>query len=209
MKTPKLIIPPVSRETTERLKQYQALLLKWQISINLISPSTVKTAWTRHFEDSLQLLPLIPEGPSTLYDLGSGAGFPGLVLAAARPNLAVTLIESDGKKAAFLTTVSRETGVAVTIRNIRIEAAGADLPAPDFLTARALAPLVDLFKLAAPWIAVNPGLVALFPKGEQYAEEIETAREAGWDFDFKAHGSATSPAARVLELRNIRRSAAV
>lgn len=110
----------VSRETEARLRQYQALLLKWQEKINLISPGTMKDSWARHFQDSLQILPLVPDGPARLYDLGSGAGFPGLVLAIARPDLAVTLIESDAKKCAFLQAVSRETGVKVTIDNCRI-----------------------------------------------------------------------------------------
>ena len=100
----------VSRETRALLEQYQALLLKWQEKINLISPATIKDCWNRHFEDSLQLLPLIPNGPQVLYDLGSGAGFPGLVLALTRSDIAVTLVESDAKKCAFLSAVSRETG---------------------------------------------------------------------------------------------------
>jgi 16S rRNA (guanine527-N7)-methyltransferase len=146
------------------LRHYQALLVKWQEKINLVSPTTIQDSWKRHFEDSLQLLPLVPEGAKTLYDLGCGAGFPGLVLAMARPDLAVTLVESDAKKCAFLTAVSRETGVQVTIQNSRIEAATATLPPPDIITARALASLEKLFDLAHPWLASNP--VLIFPKGK-------------------------------------------
>lgn len=198
-----LKIPPVSRETQEKLCLYHDTLLKWQARINLISPTTVKNAWSRHIEDSLQLLPLLPEGSFTLYDMGSGAGFPGLVLAIARPDIALTLIESDSKKCAFLTTVSRETGVAVTIQNSRIEAAAVALPAPDCLSARALAPLSNLLNLAAPWVAANPALVAVFPKGEQYKGEIAAAHEQGWKFSVESHKSATESRARILCLTKI------
>lgn len=201
-----LKIPAVSRETEQKLRLYHDILLKWQARINLISPATVNTIWNRHIEDSLQLLPLLPQGPFTLYDMGSGAGFPGLVLAMARPDMALTLIESDSKKCAFLTAVSRETSTAVTIRNSRIEAAAADLPAPDCLSARALAPLSDLLDLAAPWVAANPALTALFPKGEQYGAEITAAREKGWVFDAEAHKSATESRARILRLTQIGRA---
>src|SRR5689334_12618331 len=105
----------VSRETTDKLRVYHDLLIKWQNSINLISPNTVSEAWERHFLDSVQLSPLIPPTAGTLYDIGTGAGFPGLVLAILRPELPVSLIESDSKKCAFLQTVSRETGTKVTV----------------------------------------------------------------------------------------------
>lgn len=200
-------IAPVSRETLEKLRHYHALLLKWQEKINLISPNTVPDAWNRHFIDSVQLVPLLPEGAKTLYDLGSGAGFAGLVLAILRPDIAVTLIESDAKKCAFLGTVSRETGVAVTIRNERIEAAVRSLAAPDVVTARALAALPDLFSYAAPWAESNADLRLVLPKGGQAHAEIAAAKTAGWAFDCAEIPSKTEPAARILSVTNLCRSA--
>lgn len=198
------MMPSVSRETEERLRHYQALLLKWQEKINLISPATIKDSWGRHFEDSLQLLPLIPEQSKALYDLGCGAGFPGLVLAISRPDLSVTLVESDAKKCAFLQTVSRETGIAVSIKNQRIEGVAAGLPAPDIITARALASLSELFKYVLPW--AKPGQNLIFPKGEQWRSEVDAARSAGWDFDMTDYPSMTEKQARILVFTNLRKS---
>lgn len=196
---PKFAADSVSRETLGRLKDYQALLEKWQTKINLISPATLPDAWARHFEDSLQLLPLIPIDAQTLYDLGCGAGFPGLVLATARPDLTVTLIESDSKKCAFLQTVSRETNTPVFVHNHRIEKAAASLPPPDLITARALARLTDLLDLCAPWIAANPALTLIFPKGVRADEEVAEARE-NWKFELLAQPSQTENGAKILIL---------
>ncbi len=196
----------VSRETQERLEQYYGLLLKWQERINLISPATVKDAWDRHFVDSVQLLPLIPDTAKTLYDLGSGAGFPGMVLAVARGDIAVTLVESDAKKCAFLQSVSRETGAKVSVANERIERVAERLAAPDVITARALASLELLLKYCRPWILANPELVLIFPKGEQAAQEMEAARAADWIFDVAETVSETDRNARILTLSNISRA---
>ena len=201
--SPKVLdIPPVSRETQQSLECYRALLEKWQSAINLISPATLAAAKTRHFDDSLQLLSLIPPSAQTLYDLGSGAGFPGLVLALARPDMAVTLVESDLKKCSFLSTVSRETGIGATIANERIEAATKTRPAPDVITARALAALPSLLGLVAPWVAQNPAITLIFPKGAQAAAEQDAARK-NWAFDVAEYQSATDASARVLVLTNI------
>ncbi len=194
----------VSRETQERLKTYLALLEKWQAKINLVSPATLPDAWERHFVDSAQLEPLIPNEAETLYDLGCGAGFPGLVLAILRPALSVSLIESDSKKCAFLQTVSRETGVAVMVENNRIEAAAARLPAPDVITARALASLAKLLDYCAPWIAANPDLVLIFPKGAQAQAEIDEAAQK-WDFLIETSQSSTDAAGQILVLKSVRK----
>src|ERR1700722_13861594 len=131
----------VSRETIERLTIYQNLLKEWQQKVNLVSSSTLPHMWERHFQDSLQLLPYLPRENASLIDLGSGAGFPGLVLALSRPEtLKVTLIESDLKKCLFLEIVSRETKISVTIIRERIEALRETLKG-DIITARGLAPL--------------------------------------------------------------------
>ena len=112
----------MSPEITEKLRKYESLLLKWQKTINLVSSSTLKDVWARHFEDSLQIIDLVPDTVKTVWDLGSGAGFPGLVLAIARPDLSVNLVESDVRKSAFLQNVSRETMSGnVYIRNGRLE----------------------------------------------------------------------------------------
>ena len=200
-----LEIAGVSRETMDQLRLYYDLLIKWQARINLISPATVSDAWNRHFVDSTQLLPLMPEDPTTLYDLGCGAGFPGLVLAICRPNLAVTLIESDAKKCAFLQAVSRETGVSVKIQNSRIEAATAALAPPDFISARALASLEKLFGYVQPWAENNPDLKMIFPKGAQFQTEIDEAQAAGWIFECTQRASVTDQAARILSISGLRR----
>lgn len=193
----------VPRETLDRLRQYEGLLAKWQKAINLVGPATLPDSWARHFVDSAQLAPLIPAGAKTLYDLGSGAGFPGLVLAALRPDLAVTLIESDQKKCAFLATVSHETKTPVKILTRRIEQAAADTPAPDVVTARALASLADLLHYIKPWVQANPPLVCIFPKGAQALAEIGEAQGFA-QFDQQEIPSLTDRAARVLVLSNIR-----
>lgn len=192
----------VPRETLDKLRQYEALLVKWQKAINLVGPATLPDAWERHFIDSLQLTPLIPESSKTLYDLGSGAGFPGLVLAMARPELAVTMIESDERKGAFLTAVSHETKTPVTVLSARIEKAVADLPAPDVVTARALAALPDLLTYILPWALANPGLTCIFPKGQLAADELVAARK-DWNFKVEQVSSITDPKATILILTKI------
>ena len=196
-------IAPVSHETLLKLRQYHVLLLKWQEKINLISPNTVSDAWARHFLDSAQLAPLVQDGAKTLYDLGSGAGFAGLVLAIMKPETAVTLIESDSKKCAFLSAVSRETGVPITVRNERIEAATAALPPPDVVTGRALASLTDLFSYVWPWVEKRPDLALIFPKGNQAQAEIQAAKAAGWTFETIVTVSKTEPLARILSITGL------
>lgn len=194
----------VSRETEGRLKTYLALLEKWQAKINLISPTTLPDAWDRHFVDSAQVEPLVPYGAKNLYDLGCGAGFPGLVLAIMRPELSVSLIESDAKKCAFLQTVSRETGASAKIENRRIEDAAVSLPAPDVISARALASLDKLLDYCAPWITDNPALVFIFPKGAQAQSEIDEAARK-WEFQVQSTPSITDSAAQILVLSSVRK----
>jgi 16S rRNA (guanine527-N7)-methyltransferase len=193
-------IPDVSRETEDRLRQYQALLLKWQKAVNLVSPSTLNHAWERHFLDSLQLLPLVPGNIKTAVDLGSGAGFPGMVMAVARPDLAITLIESDSKKCSFLKTVSRETNTRVDIINERIEAV---LPISiDLITARALTSLQDLLSFSLPYAQLNNGVVMLFPKGKKADDEIKQA-EAQYLFKLEIHPSQTDSEGRILLISHL------
>jgi 16S rRNA (guanine527-N7)-methyltransferase len=191
----------VSRETEDRLAIYHALLLKWNRSINLVAPETLGAAKERHFKDSLQLLKLAPEGWQYWTDLGSGGGFPGLVIAIARPNLHVTLIESDGRKAGFLRTVAREAGVRPTIVEERIEAA-APLKS-DVVSARALAPLHKLLPLVERHIASDG--MALLQKGKTADAEIERALE-DWHFDCEKVRSEIDPTSVILRIGDIKRA---
>jgi len=169
----------VSRETLARLQIYAELLTRWQRRINLVGNSTLPDLWRRHMLDSAQLLPLIPKEAKVLVDLGSGAGFPGLVLAILGvPE--VHLIESDARKAAFLREVSRETSAGATVHATRIEAASA--PRADVVTARALAPLRTLFEFAARF--ADERTVLLFPKGQDVGRELTgTPRETKMQID--------------------------
>lgn len=188
-------MPPDIREKLER---YQTLLLRWQKTINLVSPKTINDAWARHFEDSLQLLPYIPASIKTLWDLGSGAGFPGLVLAIARPDVSVNLIESDTRKSAFLQTVSRETYSGnVHVRNDRLEDILNDLPPPDMMTARAFAPLEKILAMTAPVWEANPKIVFVLPKGRNVTDEIAAAQRL-FSFEIIRHPSSISPESCVL-----------
>ena len=162
---------------------------------NLVGPNTLADLWTRHIADSLQLADL-SEGESWA-DVGSGAGFPGLVIALARPERRVTLIESDGRKCAFLRQVVRLTSAHVEICNARAEAVFETL-APDVVTARAVAPLGRLLDLcSSPLMA---GATGLFPKGRNWAAELTEARES-WRFAADVVPSRTDVEGRILRIR--------
>jgi 16S rRNA (guanine527-N7)-methyltransferase len=192
----------VSRETMDRLANYAALVRRWSARINLVSRSSMPHLWYRHILDSAQLMDHAPPGASRWLDFGSGAGFPGIVcaiLAADRaPGLRLVLVESDLRKAAFLTTVIRETGIAAEVHGKRVEA----LPSQsaDIISARAVAPLDTLLRLARPHAMDRTTL--LFPKGSRYEEEIAAAR-SGWRFNVDARPSITEPSARVLVCRDV------
>ena len=194
----------VSRETLDRLTTYAALLAKWNPAINLVSRSTLSQVWERHFADSAQLLDLADNDPATWADLGSGGGFPGMVIAILaaelRPDLHVTCVESDQRKATFLRTVARDCGVAVTVVSERIETL-APLGA-DVVSARALAPLADLLGHAERHLAPNG--IALFLKGTGYAAEVARALER-WSFRLDTIPSRTVPESAILKLGDIRR----
>ena len=147
----------VSRETMEKLSAYQALLVRWQRKTNLVAPSTIKHFWGRHIADSIQCRRIMP-GTNKWADLGSGAGFPGMVIAAELSgveNAQMSLVESNIKKCAFLRTVAREIGVNVEISNSRIEDFISSDNAPEVVTARALANLNSLLEYCEPWIATK------------------------------------------------------
>ncbi|MCK6417707.1 MAG: 16S rRNA (guanine(527)-N(7))-methyltransferase RsmG [Alphaproteobacteria bacterium] len=189
----------VSRETIEKLKIYEALLRKWQNAINLVAPSTLGQIWERHFADSLQLAAFMPNH-MRIADLGAGAGFPGLVLAIARPDLEIHLIESDTRKAEFLKNVSRETATPVKVHNARAESV---LPhiAPQIVTARAFAALKEILNLCEPLFNSAPQFVLL--KGGTATDEVAQATEK-YEFLPAAHPSQTDPKAQILHLKNVR-----
>jgi len=195
----------VSRETLDRLATYETLLKTWQRTINLVAPSTLEDVWHRHFADSAQLVPLAPADARIWVDVGSGAGFPGLVCAmllAEKGQCRVALVESDTRKAAFLSEVARKTGVAVEIVAARIEkiATQDKFGSIDVLSARALAPLDKLLELVAPMFSANT--TALLLKGRDALLEIEEAQKA-WSFDYALTPSLTESEARVAAIRNL------
>jgi 16S rRNA (guanine527-N7)-methyltransferase len=194
---PDAVLAGVSRETRERLNTYADLLRKWQRSINLVGPRTLDDLWNRHFTDSAQLLPLIPPSARVLVDFGSGAGFPGLVLAILGVS-EVHLIESDQRKSTFLREVARATGTPITVHAKRIEQV-APFPA-DVVSARALAPLADLLGFAAPFLRSDS--LCLFPKG-QMAEDELTAASKIWNMNVDRIQSVTDPSATILRVSQV------
>jgi 16S rRNA (guanine527-N7)-methyltransferase len=188
----------ISHETLARLDAYAGLLRNWSARINLVASSTLADPWRRHFLDSAQLFPLIPAGADSLVDLGSGAGFPGLVLAIMGiPG--VELVESDARKCAFLREAARVAAAAVTIRNARIEAVPSRPVA--VVTARGCASLDRLLSYSQRFI--GPGTVCLFAKGEQAGQELAVATQQ-WNFDVTSHPSRTDPRGVVLCLSRVR-----
>jgi 16S rRNA (guanine527-N7)-methyltransferase len=198
-----LALTPVSRETSERLDRFVDLLLDWQRRINLIAPSTEPVLWTRHIADSLQLLALAPDA-RVWADFGTGAGFPGLVIACAladSPDAAVYLVESNTKKIAFLREAVRVLGVPAVVHAVRaadfVKKAPADI---EVVTARALAPLPEL--LAAAYPLLKKGAVGLFPKGQSAAAELTEAAKC-WRIQQTLAVSRTDPKARIIVVRGL------
>lgn len=201
----------VSRETLADFAAYAALIEKWQPKINLISPTTLTEIWERHFADSAQLFPLLDPGWADIVDLGSGAGFPGLVLALMAKGAGRTtrfhLVEADGRKAAFLVEVAialRLINLNVQIHAVRAERlATSPLAATaDAVTARALAALPDLLAHAAPLL--RPEGVCLFLKGARADAEIAAAESAGWSFALRRHPSRLAGDGATLAISSLR-----
>lgn len=189
----------VSRETLERLNDYVDLLRDWNARHNLVSARSLEDIWRRHVWDSAQLAPFVPPRANTLVDLGSGAGFPGLVLAELlRPRLSVTLYEATRKKAEFLATVAERLQLKVVVRNERIESSR--WQPFDVVTARAVAPLGKLLSYAQPFMVKDT--VCLFLKGQSVAAELTEARKS-WRMNVSQHQSATDPSGVILEIREL------
>jgi 16S rRNA (guanine527-N7)-methyltransferase len=187
----------VSRETLTRLEAYAELLRGWATRINLVGADTLDDLWRRHFLDSAQLLPFIPSTARSLLDLGSGAGFPGLVLAILGV-ANIELVEADSRKCAFLREAARIASAPVVIRNARIEA----MPPRqvDVVTARGCAPLDRLLHIAQG--LVGPQTVCLFLKGARTAEELTAARR-DWTMTASLHPSRSDPRGVILSLEQI------
>ena len=191
----------VSRETLERLTEFAALLEKWNPKINLVSKATLPDLWHRHILDSAQLYPFL-QGASKIVDIGTGGGFPGLILAIMTQDASavhVTMVESDKRKCAFLQTAITQLGLRASVQAERVEAI--EPMQADIMTSRALASLDNLLMYAASHL--RGGGRALFLKGALADAEINEAL-ASWRFDLQKKTSKTSADAVVLELSNIR-----
>jgi 16S rRNA (guanine527-N7)-methyltransferase len=200
-----LKLTPVSRETEGRLQRYVDLMLEWQAKTNLVAPSTLANLWTRHISDSLQLLGLAPSAVRWA-DLGSGGGFPGVVLAcglAETPGAMIHLVERNAKKAAFLREALRVTGAPGTVHLADIgDSVDRITGKVDCVTARALAPLHQLIGYAEP--LVKQGAKALFPKGQDVEAELTDATKY-WNIKPQLHSSRTGGHGWIVELDQIER----
>jgi len=192
----------VSRETYARLVEFEEVFLRWNQRINLSAPSTLSDVWNRHILDSAQLVSL-DENALHWVDLGSGGGFPGLVLAfllMERPGAHIELIESNRKKAAFLQAIVGQFGLPCRIHAQRIEQCYTVIRDAEVVTARALAPLPALLGLAAPWL--TDGAKGLFHKGRDYRRELEESAQL-WRFELIEHESRIDEESIILEIRNL------
>lgn len=194
----------IGAATVGRIEQFIELALKWNSAINLVARSTALQMWERHVIDSAQIFKCASENQRVWLDLGSGGGFPGIVIAVLAaeifPQLRVSLVESDKRKAVFLSEAGRQLGLKLTVHANRIQ----DLEPQhaDVVSARALAPLEDLCTYAASHL--NAGGVCAFPKGASAQEEIETARKT-WSFNIDQVASITDSRASVLFLKDLKR----
>lgn len=194
---------PVSRETFERLVAFEDMFQKWNRSINLVAQSTAADVWQRHILDSAQLARIEPEARHWV-DIGSGGGFPGLIMAfllAERPGASIDLVESNRKKASFLQTVIGQFGLPARVVARRIEGSHVLVSKPQIVTARALASLPVLLDLSAPWL--TSGARGLFHKGRDYRAEVQESVNR-WTFDLVEHPSVTDASGVILELSNVR-----
>lgn len=195
----------VSRETVERLKLYETLLIKWQKAQNLVAPNTLDEVWHRHFADSAQVLKYL-DSAKIIVDMGAGGGFPGLVLGILlmeRPGSCVHLVESNSRKCSFLKDVARQTGAHVEIHNCRIEvfAIESTIQSIDVVTARALKPLNTLLTFGQALF--EKGAKGVFLKGKGTHAEIEEASQ-DWDFSHETYESLTDPLGRIVKLNDIK-----
>ena len=195
----------VSRETRERLEIYEALLRRRQRRTNLVSAATLPALWTRHFLDSAQLAPLLAHDRSGhTVDVGSGAGFPGMVLAIMDDARRYSLVEANGKRCAFLREVADATGTDARVIEGRLEdqRVQAALGPAGTIVARACAPLSQLLGLVFP--VLQPHTYCIFPKGRRYRSELDEARRR-WNFQAEIVPSRTAAEARILRISDVER----
>ncbi len=194
----------VSRESIELLQIYVDLLVEWQKKTNLVSNSSLDEIWKRHICDSIQCKSIFPNKLKWL-DIGTGAGFPGLVLSILSRNesgFVVNLVESSNKKCAFLRKVIRETGASAKVCANRIESVTKQFQDTDVITARALSSLDNLLLLTQSWF--NSGAVGLFAKGRDYSQELVKCR-GSWEFDLLVHNSRIEENSVLLEIQNLKK----
>ncbi len=190
----------VPRETMGKFMDYAALLLKWNPTINLVGKTTESDIWQRHIWDSYQLVPIVPRGTLTLADLGCGAGLPGIIIAIARPEIAVTLVERDLRKCTFLREATRVLGLSQQVRVLPQDAK--DLAETfDVVTSRALAALDALLAFSLPILGKDS--ICLFPKGENFATEIADARKH-WSFREQVIHSKTNYKAGIISVSELK-----
>ncbi|MBV8408341.1 MAG: 16S rRNA (guanine(527)-N(7))-methyltransferase RsmG [Alphaproteobacteria bacterium] len=187
----------VSRETLDRLETLVATLVRWQKAINLVAAGGLREVWQRHVLDSAQLVSHFPRDAGSLVDLGSGGGFPGLVVAALRPDLPITLIEADDRKSAFLAEAARKMGVSSTVRMLTSRIEDATPVRADLVTARAVAPLAQLLAWAQRHRSDNA--ICLFHKGRGWRDELTGAMK-DWDIPYQPLSSATDRDAVILRI---------
>lgn len=190
----------VSRETFHRLVEFEARFRHWNTRINLVSASTLDDFWRRHVVDSAQLVSLAPPNVKRWVDLGSGGGFPGLIIGFLIKQGRIALVESNRKKAGFLGAMAGEFDLPVDVLAVRIEDAPERIPAADVVSARALAALPALLDLASPWLTEDA--TGLFHKGRDYRAEVaESTRR--WRYDLVEHVSVTDEQAVILQVNQL------
>ncbi|WP_455480738.1 16S rRNA (guanine(527)-N(7))-methyltransferase RsmG [Bartonella sp. B12(2025)] len=196
------IVPSVSRETMDDLMKFETLIMQWNTHINLVSTTTIPVLWTRHILDSAQIYPLQNDFMHWC-DLGSGGGFPAIVIAIfmkERKTGHIDLVESNGKKISFLRTVIAQLNLPATVHHCRIEDVYQKIKTPDVITARGLASLDDLLKLIFPFFTQKT--IALFQKGRDYSTEITNA-SANWQFNLIKHKSKIDENSVILEISHL------
>ena len=194
----------VSRETLQRLYSYEMMVSRWNSTINLVSKTSLKDLWGRHIVDSSQIYSCAQPKAGLWLDLGSGGGFPGVVIAIIAkelsPKLEIVLVESDTRKCIFLRSVIRELGIGARVKNSRIEAF--ELSNVSFLSARALANMNSLCGFAEKFVSRET--ICFFPKGEFYKKEVAECKK-NWNFEHEIVKSRTSDKGRIIVLRSLER----
>ena len=193
----------VSRETYDKLEAFSDLLKQWNASINLVSKNSIEKLWKRHIADSMQGSALIRNVDGSILDIGTGAGFPGLIIAILGAEK-VHLVESNSKKCSFLREAIRITNCNAQVHNVRLtprSAAALNIPRVDVITARAVTSLVNLLDIVFP--IVYEGTYCIFHKGSRVEDEILIAKSK-WDFELDRVRNAVEPNSVILRLKNLR-----